>query len=609
MPLKRIDFRPGVVKDGTAYTAEGSWFDSDKIRFRGPFVEKIGGWAKYIADSFRGVARSLFDFTSYDGNKYVGVGTNLKLYVTAGASYADITPIRRTVTLGTDPFTTSSGTTTVTVDDTNHGAAQGDFVTFSGATGPIGGIPASDLNQEHQVATLIDADSYTIEVATTATSTASGGGSAVDAEYQINTGLNVYVRSTGFGAGVWGGGAWGSSTSFTAGNQLRLWSQDTFGEDLVACVRGGGVYYWDQSTGVTTRAVALPDLSGASDAPTAALQVMVSDIDRHVICFGVNPIGSSTIDPLFVRWSDQENAAVWTPTATNSAGGQRLSTGSLIVGALQTRQEILIWTDAGVESMRFSGSPFVFTFQVLTRGVSSISPNAMVNANGVVYFMDRGGFYFYNGSVQPLPCPVHDFVFDNINLNQAYKVFAASNIDFNEVMWFYPVGDGNTEITRYVKFNYVDQVWDVGTFRRSAWIEAHNQEYPIAAGVVAGDDNNHLYSHEDGYDDDGVGMESYVESGDVDLDDGEQYVHISRIIPDFSFEGMTPSARIVIKGRSYPLSALRTLSTSTITDSTEQVFVRNRARQMVLRAESSEAGSSWRLGSTRFDVRPDGRRG
>ena len=336
---------------------------------------------------------------------------------------------------------------------------------------------------------------------------------------------------------------------------------------------------------------------------------MVSDIDRHVICFGVNPIGSSAIDPLFVRWSDQESAADWTPTATNTAGGQRLSTGSLVIGAIQTRQEILIWTDAGVESMRFSGAPFVFSFQVLNRGVSLISPNAMANANGVVYFMDRGGFYLYNGAVQPLPCPVLDFVFDNLNQGQAYKVFAATNIDFNEVMWFYPVGSGDTEITRYVKYNYVDQSWDVGTFERSAWIEAHSQEFPVAASTEAGEDNNYLYSQESGHDADGAAMTSYIESGDIDIGDGEEFMMIDRIIPDFAFEGADPSVSMVLKGRNFPLDSLVTLSTSTITDSTDQVFVRNRARQMALRVEADSLGSGWRLGRTRINVRPDGRRG
>jgi hypothetical protein len=607
MPLSKLEFRPGVFKDGTQYTAEGTWYDSDKIRFRKGRPEKMGGWVKFVSSTFRGIARSLFDWVAESGTKYLGVGTNLKLYVVEGDAYSDITPIRRSVTLGTDPFDVVSGSTTVTVNDTNHGAALSDFVTFSGATGPVGGVPASDFNQEQQITRIVDANSYEIEVATTGTGTASGGGSSVDADYQIQTGLNAFVGSTGWGAGTWGSGGWGSTTATSAAGQLRLWSQDEFGEDLLSCVRGGGVYYWDSSSGIATRAVALTALAGASDAPTAALQVMVSDVDRHVICFGANPIGSASLDPLFVRWSDQEDAANWTPAVDNTAGGQRLSTGSVIVGALKTRQEILIWTDAGVESMRFGGD-FVFNFQVVNRGVSMVSPNAAINANGVVYFMDRGGFYLYNGAVQPLPCPVQDFVFDDLNLGQSYKVFAASNIDFNEIMWFYPAGSGNTEITRYVKYNYVNQVWDVGTFERTAWTEAPSRQNPIAASSEAGEDNNVLYSHEVGDDADGSAMTAYIESGDTDISDGEEFLFVHRLIPDFEFSGSTPTVNIVLKGRNFLGDSLSTLSTSTITDTTQQVFVRNRARQMVVRYESDSVETSWRGGALRIDGRPDGRR-
>jgi hypothetical protein len=607
MPLSKIEFRPGVFKDGTQYTAEGTWYDSDKIRFRKGRPEKIGGWVQFVSSTFRGIARSLFDWVSEAGTKYLGIGTNLKLYVVEGNAYSDITPIRRSVTLGTDPFTVTNGSTTVTVADTNHGAALNDFVTFSGATGPIGGVPASDLNQELQVTQVVNPNSYTVEVATTATSNATGGGASVDADYQIQTGLNAFVGSTGWGAGTWGSGGWGSTTPTSAAGQLRLWSQDEFGEDLVACVRGGGVYYWDSSSGTSSRAVALSDLAGSSDAPSVALQVMVSDVDRHVICFGANPIGSTDLDPLFVRWSDQEDAANWTPAIDNTAGGQRVSTGSLIIGALKTRQEILIWTDSGVESMRFGGD-FVFNFQVVNRGVSMISPNAAVNANGVVYFMDRGGFYIYNGAVQPLPCPVQDFVFDSINLAQSYKVFAATNIDFNEVMWFYPVGDGDTEITRYVKYNYVDQVWDVGTFERTAWTSANSRQNPIAASSENGGDNNVTYFHEVGDDADGDAMTAYIESGDIDVADGEDFLFVHRMIPDVEFSGDAPTVDIIIKGRNFPGQALSTLSTSAIDDTTQQVFVRNRSRQMVVRYESDSIGTNWRAGALRVDGRPDGRR-
>ena len=605
MPLTKINFRPGIDKEGTQYSSEGTWFDSDKVRFNKLFPEIIGGWQKYITSTFRGVCRSLLDWVAAGGFQYLGVGTNLKFYVNEGASYYDITPIRATETLGTDPFAVTSGSTTVVVSDTAHGAVLNDFVTFSGTTGPIGGIDASEFNKEHQVTSIIDADSYTIEVDTAASSSTSGGGSSVEAKYQINTGLNTYVSSTGWGSGTWSAGKWGSSSALAANNQLRLWSQDSFGNDLLFCARAGGVYYWTQATGTNTRAVALPDLPGASDAPVAALQVMVSDIDRHVICFGSNPIGSTELDPLFVRWSDQENAADWTPSATNTAGGQRLSTGSLIIGALQTRQETLIWTDSGIESMRFSGPPFVFQFNVISRGVSMISPNAAASGDGSVFFMDRGEFYAYSGTVQVLPCSVKEHVFSTINLGQAYKVFATRNAEFNEVTWFYPVGSGDTEITNYVTYNYVDRTWMVGTFDRTAWIEASTRSRPIAAGVN-GEDNNYLYNQETGMTADGEPIEAYIESGDIDLDDGDRFVFMRRIMPDFVIRG-DGSVDVVVKGRNAPMKDATVRSTSTISAGSDEVYVSNRMRQAIIRIESNAPEIYWRMGTIRADMRPDGR--
>jgi len=606
MPLMKINFRPGIDKEGTQYSSEGTWFDSDKVRFNKLFPEIIGGWVKYVGDTFRGVCRSLFDWVASGGFQYLGVGTNLKFYINEGQAYYDITPIRATETLGTDPFAVTSGSTTVVVTDTDHGAVLNDFVTFDSATGPIGGIDASEFNIEHQITSIVDADSYTIEVATAASSTATGGGSSVEAEYQINTGLNTYVSATGWGSGTWSAGAWGSSSAISAANQLRLWSQDSFGNDLVFCPRAGGIYYWTQSTGTSTRAIPLTSLSGASNAPTAALQVMVSDVDRHVICFGANPIGETELDPLFVRWSDQENAADWTPSATNTAGGQRLSTGSLIIGALQTRQETLIWTDSGIESMRFAGAPFVFQFSVVSRGASIVSPNAAVVADGSVFFMDRGEFYVYSGTVQVLPCSVKEYVFSNINLNQGYKVFAARNGEFNEVTWFYPVGEGDTEITNYVTYNYADRIWTVGTFDRSAWIEAPTRNYPIAAGVN-GEDNNYLYQQEFGMTADGDAIQAHIESGDIDLDDGDRFVFMRRMIPDFVINGDGGTLDVVVKGRNYPMKDATVRSVSTISADSGEVYVSNRMRQAIFRVESNTANMYWRMGHIRADMRPDGR--
>jgi len=617
MPLRKLQFQPGVNKEGTEYSAGSGWFDSDKIRFRKGRPEKIGGWEKFSTSAFLGVCRSIHDWAALNSTKYLGIGTHLKLYAAEGTSFYDVTPIRSTTSAGDVTFSATNGSSTITATDSGHGAVVNDFVTFSGAATLGGLITATVLNQEYQIATVPSTSTYTFtakdtsddEVTANSSDSGNGGASVVGA-YQINTGLNAYVSGTGWGANAWSNGTFGSSSSVLSSNQLRLWNQDNFGEDLLANVRGGGVYYWDSSAGTSTRAVDISTLSGASATPTVALQIMVSDVDQHVICFGVNDIGSSTIDPLLVRWSDQESAADWTPTAINTAGGVRINQGSKIIGALQTRQEILIWTDNSVHSMRFVGSPFIFQFNLLSHNISMISPNAAANARGSVYFMDRGGFFVYNGSVQPVPCSVKDHVFSNLNLGQAYKVYAATNVDFSEVTWYYPVGEDNTDITNYVTFNYAENVWSVGTLVRGTWIEAGTRDYPLAASIITSDDNNYLYRHETGYDDDGSAMTAYIESGDVELGEGERFMFLSRMIPDFRFSGDTGSASmdITIKGKKFPMESSSTLATATVTSSTEQNFLRTRARDSIFRVESSGLGYGWRLGDLRFEMRQDGRR-
>jgi hypothetical protein len=616
MPLSKIRFNPGIDKEGTEYTAGAGWYDGDKVRFRKGRPEKIGGWRKFSQSSFLGVCRSLFDWASLEFLRFIGVGTNLKFYVTEGTNYSDITPIRDTTAAGDVTFAATDGSSTITVSDTSHGAVLNDFVTFSGAVSLGGNITADVLNQEYEITGVPTANTYTITakdtsgVTVTANASDTGnGGASVVGEYQINTGLNAYVAGSGWGAGAWGASTWGSASPLSAAGQLRLYSQDSFGEDLIFNVRAGGIYYWDESSGASTRAVALEDLAGASNAPTVALQIMVSDTDRHVIAFGCNPIGSSAIDPLFVRFSDQENAVDWTPTATNTAGGVRINSGSIIVGALQTRQEILIWTDASLHSMRFVGSPFVFQFDRITSDASMISPNAAVDVGGVVYFMDRGNFFLYNGSVQTVPCTVKDYVFSNLNQGQAYKVFAAENRRFSEVTWFYPVGQDNTEITNYVTYNYAEGVWSIGTLGRGAWISSGTRDFPIASSVIDGGDN-YLYEHEVGFDDDGQPMTSYIESGGIELADGEQFAFMKRIIPDFEFSGSEASASVdvVIKGADFPLQDKSTLSTSAVTPSSTQLYVRNRSREVVVRLESDGSGYGWRSGDLRFDLRTDGKR-
>jgi len=615
MALTKLQFSPGVNKEGTDYTADQGWFDSDKIRFRQGRPEKIGGWEKFTTEYFLGVSRSLHRWASLSFTKYIGVGTHLKFYIAEGNNFNDVTPIRLTTSAGDPRFAATNGSSIITVTEAGHGAVVNDFISFTSAATLGGTIVASVLNQEHQIVSVSSSSVYTFiakdtsgNIVTANGSDSGNGGSSTVGKYQINTGLNAYVSSTGFGASAWGSGGFGSASDISSGNQLRLYSQDNFGEDLVLNVRGGGIYYHDTSGGLATRAVDISGISGQSNAPTIALQVMVSDIDQHVIAFVVNPLGSSAIDPLFIRFSDQQNAIDWTPTATNTAGGVRINSGSIIIGAIQAREEILIFTDVSLHSMRFVGPPFVFNFSTISTDTSMISPNAAVNARGSVFFMDEGGFFVYNGSVQPLPCSVKDYVFSNLNIGQAFKVFAAENSAHSEVTWFYPIGTGNTEITNYVTYNYEENLWSIGTLTRGAWFDSGLGNFPLASSVITDTDQNYLYEHEKGFDDDGLPLTAYVESGDLEIGDGNAFMFMTGIIPDFSFKGTDPSVDMTIKGRDYPLQDTSTLATTTITANTTESHIRARSRHPVIRVESNGEGYGWRLGTLRIDVRQDGRR-
>jgi len=619
--LKKYVFKPGINKEGTSYAEEGGWFDADKIRFRSGLPEKIGGWQKNTDNTFLGTCRSLHSYRDTGQTDYIGLGTHLKYYVQQGDNYNDITPIRATTTNGI-VFAATNGSSTLVATDDDHGAETGDFVTISGAATLGGVVTAAVLNQEYEILKVLTVDTYQITAKDTlgATVTANSdddgnGGSGVDGAYQISVGLDVYVKGTGWGAGAWGSGTFGSVSPLSSSSQLRLWSQDNFGDDLISNIRGGGIFYWDESAGATQRAIPFSELGSASNPPIIALQIMVSDIDRHIICFGANAIGGSTSDPLFVRWSDQESSIDWTPTSTNTAGGVRLSSGSTIIGALKTRQEILIWTDAGIHSMRYSGAPFIFSFNEIMQGPSMISPKAAINADNKVFFMDRGSFYVYNGNVQTLPCAVQDYIFSDINLRQSYKIFGTSNVDQNEIIWFYP-SSNSEEINRYVIYNYLENLWSIGTtdndFLRTAWIEANSFDNPIAAGKTADSNVNYLYDHEIGNDADGSAMNAFIETSDFDLEpDGEHYMFLSKIIPDLKFKdssGTGDTLSVSVKGVDFPLDTPTTLTTSTINSSTQQAFIRARTRQAILRFESTGSGYGWRLGSFRIEMRPDGKR-
>ena len=616
MPLSRYTFQPGINKEGTAYSNEGGWFDCDKIRFRSGRPEKIGGWSKNTSNSFLGSCRKLNQWIALDGDKFIGLGTHLKLYILQGDAFYDVTPIRSTTSAGDVTFSASDGDATLTVTDTTHGAVQNDFVTYSGAATLGGLITADVLNQEYQIASITSANVYTIEAkdtdgdTVTANSSDSGdGGSSVVGAYQINVGLDEYVSGVGWGMSPWGDGTFGSSSEQSFTNQLRLWTLDNFGEDMVSNPRNGGIYYWDKTNGVSTRAVNFTSLSNASDVPTVALQIIVSEIDRHIICLGANTIGTSTQDPMLVRWCNQEDAADWTPKTTNTAGGLRLSAGSKIVGGIRTRQEIAIFTDNAIYSMQFIGPPFTFGINLITESVSMVSPQACVNANNAVYFMDKDNFYIYEGGIQTLPCTVRAYVFDDFNYSQVYKVFAMRNAKFNEITWFY-CSSSSDEIDRYVTFNYLDNNWSIGTMPRTAWMDIGSSVTdPLAAGA-SGTTTNYLYNQETGSNDDGSAMTAYVESADFDAGDGNQFMFINRLIPDVYFYGSAddPALTYSIKTRDYPLGTLTTATTASVGTTTGVSYIRARARQMRIRIESTDADNLWRLGDTRFDIKVDGRR-
>jgi len=625
MALEKFILRPGINREGTDYSNDGGWFDANFVRFRKGLPEKIGGWAKAVTSTFLGTSRALHAWVDLALTKFLGIGTTFKYYIKEGGNFYDITPLRVTTAAGDITFAATNGSSTITVTDASHGAVTNDFVTFSGASSLGGNVTAAVLNQEYQILLVTGANTYTITAKDTsgATVTANAsdsgnGGSSVVGAYQINVGLDTFVESTGWGAGTWGAGTWGSSTPITASNQLRIWSHDNFGEDLVINVRAGGVFYYDTSAGTlgTTRATALSDLAGANLAPTKALQVLVSDVDRHVICFGADPISGTSrtgnIDPMLIAFSDQENVTEWEPLPTNTAGSLRLSAGSSIIGAIRARQETLVWTDTSLYSMTFIGQPFTFGINLVNEGVGLISPNAAINSPRGIFWMDKKGFYTYNGQVLDVPCTVQDYVFSDFNEGQSFQAFGFLNKEFDEVGWFYCSSSAST-IDRYVVYNYEEKLWTIGQLNRTSWIDEGIFDSPMATS------SGYLYNHETGNDDDGSPMDNvFIESSDFALGNGEQFQAISRIIPDVKFTGNGGSDQtinFVLKQRDFPGDSLVTESTNTCTASTTKIDTRLRARQAALRIESDDdnsvgarLGVGFRIGATRMDLKVNGRR-
>ena len=687
MPLQKILFKPGVNKENTRYTTEGGWYECDKIRFRQGNPEIIGGWQRISSNTYNGVCRSLWNWTTLGNFNLVGVGTNTKFYIQNGGAYYDITPIRVTTALGANPFT-GNGTTTVTVTATSHGATTGSFVTFSGVTGTY----ASVLNAEFQLTVITD-NSYSITTPSVVAAGATGGAS-VSAAYQLNAGPSFAVPLTGWGAGTWGSGAWG--TGNTTNTNLQLWSQINYGEDLVFGPRGGGIYYWDATSGLTARGVALNSLGGTVsftnasptvvtstilytegaalkfsggslptgvtagttyyvfevngltfklldsagaavntsssgtgavstivDVPTVQNSITVSDISRFIIVFGCNDYGSAILDPMLIRWSAQDDVYNWTPDPTNQAGFTRLSHGSEIVTTVQTRQEVVVFTDSSVYSLQYLGPPYVWAPQLLGDNISIVGPNAAVIASGVVYWMGVDKFYSYDGRVQTLNCDLRRHIFGDFNQSQAAQVLAGTNEGFNEIWWFY-CSTNSLTIDRYVIYNYLEKIWYYGAnLGRTAWLDSGLLDYPLAATY-----SNNLVYHENGLNNNETAtttaIDAYISSSEFDIGDGHNFGFVWRVLPDLTFEnaentpaGAVPSVTMTLyglanSGSGVTSSAAQPVAKSSTYVITEQftgmIFTRMRGRQMIFKINSNQINTVWQLGAPRIDIRPDGRR-
>jgi hypothetical protein len=738
VPLQKLQFRPGLNREGTDYSNEGGFYDGDKIRFRSGFPEKIGGWVQLTNSTFIGTCRALWNWVTLAGANLLGIGTSKKYYIEQGGSYSDVTPIIYTSTnLGTTlgPFTAitvAPYSSSITVTDGSYNPSVGDYIIISGAVSLGGNITAAVLNQEYVVATVPTSTTYTFvakdpTTGATVTSNASDtskGGATVVVKYEYPVGLDVYSIGLGWGAGSWptylntsltnpftaagtgvqvltvtqashglttgqyvyfssiasnpcgitkailqkafpitntgantytidissitsqttsstaaSGGAvvvqtpvaplraWNTAATAGVGSQLRLWTNDNYGQNLFIAPRGGPIYYWLASTGVAVRAQSLATLAGSSYVPTTTNQVLSSAIQKFVIAMGANPYVSgnptTTFNPMLVRWSDQLNEYQWVPAVTNQAGEFTLTNGSYIMGARATRQEILIWTDSCLYSMQYLGAPYVWGFNILMDNISVMSPNSMITANNVTYWMGTDKFYMYSGRVETLPCSLRQFVFNDINQDQAYQVCAGLNEGFNEIWWFY-CSQNSTQIDKYVIYNYLDRVWYYGTMGRTAWLDSGIRQYPIAA-----DYNSRILYHENGVDDNATqtttAIDAYVQSSDFDIGDGHNFGFVWRILPDVNFNGSNinnPSVTMTIKprvnsGTAYGVSNnpvvtsadnYGTASAYNIQQFTGQVYTRLRGRQLAFRIESTGIGVNWQLGSPRIDIRPDGRR-
>jgi hypothetical protein len=628
MPFQKLNFKPGINRDQTNYSNEGGWYECDKIRFRSGFPEKIGGWLKATPEYMLGFCRQMFGWITSYADNFLACGTNEKVYIEVGGYFYDITPLRDAVPILTSPvtdncITTTNGSGTVTIVAIGSNAQVDNYIDIANATA-VGGIPAATLNATHKVDTVINANAFTFIVGTNATSSATGGGTAINLSFEIDTGFGVTSAGYGWGTGTWNDNyAWGLSSPDPVFLPQQDWWFDQFDNNLVMNIRNGPIYYWERGTNATpdtallTRAFLLEDLSGASDVPNKVMQTLVSQNDKHLLAFGCQPYAgaASDFDPLLIRWASQDDPGMWEPQLTNTSGFLRVSRGSQIVRAIPTKQEILVFTEATLSSLQFTGTNDVFALQELGDNLSIIGPRAVTVVNSMTFWMGHDKFYAYTGRVETLPCTLRNFVFNNINYDQTDQIVCGTNEGWNEVWWMYPSAN-STVNDRYVIFNHLERIWYYGNIERNAWLDSPLREYPQASYTDATLERSYLVNHEDGTNDDGVAMTAYIQSSDFDITEGDHFMLTRRIIPDINFEGSSatnPEANFVIRPRNFPGGAYQSNPTNTqrviqsvVNQYTNEIFMRARARQVALRVESSGLNTQWQLGSPRLDMRPDG---
>jgi len=621
MAYIRLALRPGIDKQNTEYGAEGGWTNSDYVRFRYGLPEKIGGWTVFSQTQVYlvGMVSDVFTWNALDGVAYMIVGTTRKLYVFKSGEWADITPIRATSDPGDATFAAVDGSTALTVTQTGHGAEQGDFVTFSGAASLGGAITSGVLNQEYEIQFITGANTYTITAPVAANSSDIGnGGASTVATYQIHVGPDRSFFDYGWGVGTWGYATWGTPRPDVDGIQLgsRVWKLDGFGEDVVCQLVDGPTYLWDTSLGLSVPAAQVVG------APTKSTYALVSTPDRHLVCFGTESIvGDPTSqDPMFVRFSNQEDIAQFAESATNTAGGQRLTDGSRIVSAVRSRGQILIFTDTSLHAMQYLGPPYTFGFQQLGANCGCMGPNAAADVNGLAFWMGTEAFYMFDGTVKKMACTVQDYVFKDLNVIQGDKTFVGVNSQFNEVTWWY-CSFTSDFIDRFVTFNYLEGVWSTGTMARTAWADIGTYQRPIASeydptsneatlsaiqGLTAG--RSVIYNQEDGFDANGAPIYAYIVSGYFDLGDGDSMLFMKRFIPDFKNQAGNLTVRLLLRPYPQASASPSSLDPYVITPTTQKVDTRARGRQIQLTIESTELNTNWRFGTLRLDLQPDGLR-